>query len=342
MGVGHGDHPLNFAGYSPAFHEEHGVIQAYQHGIYPRSEDVVAATRGLERGRTTADEVTDTFKKDRVEFIEVQQEAGLDFFSDGLLRWQDIFRPLVEATDGMEARTLVRWFNNNSFFRAPEPGDRLDLTSPVPSVFDGSDDIPEPRVAMLPSPYLFSRASQTTRDRNELMVELAGAVLRPVATALAGRGCKVIQLQEPWLVYFGADGDAWAPFEKAIGEIKEGIGGNVELVLHTFFGDAAPYIDRLRNLPVDAVGVDLVETDTEALGKGWNVGLLAGCLDGRNSVVEPTEDTVRFARQLAETVEAPRFFVSSNCDLEFLPRDVAREKVLRLGEIARRLKEELA
>lgn len=317
------------------------MVQAYQHGIYPRSEDVVAATRGLERGRTSEGEVADAFKKDRVEFIELQQEAGLDLFSDGLLRWQDIFRPLVEATDGMEARTLVRWFNNNSFFRAPEPGDGIRLTTPLPQVFDESDDLPEPRVATLPSPYLFSRAAQTTRNRNELMVELAGAVLRPIAEALAGRGYKVIQLQEPWLVYFGAYDDGWTPFEKALGEIKEGIGGQAELVLHTYFGDAAPVVDRLRNLPLDAVGIDLVETDPDALGKDWNVGVLAGCLDGRSSIVEPVEGTVQFVRRLANTVGAPRLFISSNCDLEFLPRDVARQKVLRLGEIAQRLKEEL-
>jgi 5-methyltetrahydropteroyltriglutamate--homocysteine methyltransferase len=317
------------------------LIQAYQHGIYPRSEDVVAATRGLERGRTSADEVADAFKKDRVEFVDVQQEAGLDFFSDGLLRWQDIFRPLVDATEGMEARTLVRWFNNNSFFRAPEPAQELRLSTPLLPVYEESDDIPEPRVATLPSPYLFSRAAQTTRDRNELMVELAAAILRPVVTALSGRGYKVIQLQEPWLVYFGSEEDAWRPFEKALGEIKDGTGGHADLVLHTYFGDAAPIIDRLRNLPVDAVGIDLVETDAEALGKGWNVGVLAGCLDGRSSIVESVESTVQLARQLAETVGSPQFYISSNCDLEFLPRDVAREKVLRLGEIARRLKEEL-
>jgi 5-methyltetrahydropteroyltriglutamate--homocysteine methyltransferase len=318
------------------------LIQAYQHGIYPRSEDVVAATRGLERGRTSPDEVTDTFKKDRVELAQLQQDAGLDFFSDGLLRWQDIFRPLVDATEGMEARTLVRWFNNNSFFRAPEPPDELRLSSELPVVFDQIDDIPEPRVATLPSPYLFSRAAQTTRDRNQLMLELCTAVLRPVAAALVDRGYRVIHLQEPWLVYFGADAEAWKPFEKGLGDIKEGIGGKADLILHTYFGDASPVIDRLRALPLDAIGIDLVETDAEALGKGWDVGVLAGCLDGRSSTLEPVDGTVRFARQLAETLGAPSFYLSSNSDLEFLPRDVAREKVLRLGEIARRLKEELA
>src|SRR5205823_4684604 len=95
-------------------------VLAYQHGIYPRSETVVAATRGLERGRTSPEEVALAYAGDRKDFLATQRMAGLDFFSDGQLRWQDMFRPLVQCSGGLDARALVRWFNNNSFFRAPE------------------------------------------------------------------------------------------------------------------------------------------------------------------------------------------------------------------------------
>src|SRR5260370_1881382 len=90
-------------------------ILAYQPGIYPRSELVVAATRGLERGRVTQAEVDSAYHQDLVDFVQLQQEARLDFFSDGLLRWHDIFRPLAQAA-GMPARILTRWFDNNAFF----------------------------------------------------------------------------------------------------------------------------------------------------------------------------------------------------------------------------------
>jgi hypothetical protein len=42
-----------------------------------------------------------------------------------------------------------------------------------------------------------------------------------------------------------------------------------------------------------------------------------------------------------ETLGAPSLFVSSNSELELLPRDIARRKVLRLGEIAAQLKDRL-
>src|SRR5205085_11611722 len=139
-------------------------VAAYQPGIYPRSEGVVAATRGLERGRTSAEDVASAFRADLSELVAVQRQAGLDLFSDGLLRWQDIFRPLVEASPGMDARTLVRWFDNNSFFRAPEVTGPISMAGSLPAVLKDDDAVPAPRVATLPSPYLFSRAAHTDLD----------------------------------------------------------------------------------------------------------------------------------------------------------------------------------
>ena len=318
-------------------------VIAYQHGIYPRSEEVVAATRGLERGRVSQRDVDAAFDADRADFVAAQQEAGLDLFSDGLLRWQDVFRPLVDTAKGLEARTLVRWFDNNSFFRAPEPeGSGFSLGAEVPAVFEGDDDLPRPRVATLPSPFMFSRAAQTTGDRDALMKDLAREVLGPVAGALALRGYQVIHLQEPWLAYFGIERGAWDDFEKALTDVRSSLPEGASLVLHTYFGDAGPHVDRLRHLPVDAVGVDLVETDPGDLGSDWECGVLAGCLDGRSSRVEPAEPIVGLAKEVAERTGAGTLIVSSNSDLELLPRDLAREKVLRLGEIAATLKEELS
>lgn len=316
-------------------------IAAYQHGIYPRSEEVVAATRGFDRGRVSAEDVDAAFAADRKDLIAAQQEAGLDYLSDGLLRWQDLFRPLVQLSGGMDARALVRWFDNNSFFRAPEVTGDLTPTSAVPREMEDDADLPAPRVATLPSPYLFSRAAHSDDDRNALMADLTREVLRPVAQALVARGYEVVHLEEPWLPYFGILEDDWAPFEKALADLREGTEG-ATLVLHAYFGDAGPHAGRLRALPVDVVGVDFVETDLDELGTGWEVGILAGALDGRSSPVEEARGAAIFLGRIAETLDPPALFVSSNSELEYLPRDVARQKVLRLGEISALAKEQLA
>jgi 5-methyltetrahydropteroyltriglutamate--homocysteine methyltransferase len=246
---------------------------------------------------------------------------------------------LVQATTGLEAQTLVRWFDNNSFFRAPEPSGELSFDG-LPAVFDV--DLPEAKVATLPSPFLFSRAAQSAGDRDALMQDLARGVLAPLARELVARGYGVVHLEEPWLVYFDIEDGSWDELEKALTEIRDAIGGAATLVLHTYFGDAGPHIERLRRLPVDALGVDLVETDPDELGSGWNVGLLAGCLDGRRSLTETPDAVAAFVRQAVERTGAPTLLLSSNSELELLPRDVAGAKVERLGEVAAHLKEELS
>ncbi len=324
-------------------------VVAYQHGIYPRSEAVVAATRDLERGRTTPDVVDARLADDEQAFVEVQQEAGLDLLSDGLLRWQDIFRPLADAA-GLPARTLVRWFDNNSFYRAPEVVEMVPLTlgGALPQAFERAQSVaPEPRVATLPSPYTFSRAAHTSADRDVLARDLGVRFVAPLAGALAGHGFDVIHLEEPWLAYGGhADGgidDAgWAALEDGLYEIRTALDGRASLVLHVYFGDAAPHVDRLRKLPVDAIGIDFVESDLDALGSNWEVAVVAGILDGRRSLVEDPGDVAAFAVRVAERLQPPTLFLTSNSELEMLPTDVAQRKVRSLGEAAARVKETLA
>ena len=168
----------------------------------------------------------------------------------------------------------------------------------------------------------------------------SGKIRSLIEESLASLGYEVIHLQEPWLPYFGLEPADWGDFEKALMEIRDGISSSSSaLVLHAYFGDVRPYVDRLRRLPVDALGIDFVETDLDELGRDWDTGLLAGILDGRSSPIESTDGTVEFLGRVAEAVSPPRLYLSSNCELEYLPRDIARQKVARLGEISARVKD---
>ena len=295
----------------------------------------MAATRGIDRGRVTADAVDRAFSDDQAAFVRLQSKAGMDFFSDGLLKWQDIFRPLMGAL-GVKPHTLIRWFDTNTFFREPE------LVGKVPTVTnpDGvvaAASVPRPRVATLPSPYMFSRAAHTDHDRNRLMVDLAHRVLRPAIDAAVAGGAELIHLEDPWLGYFGIKQDDWAPLGEALGILHHDL--KATLAFHVYFGDAGPHIAQLLRLPVDAIGVDLTETDVAELGSSWDKGLVAGIIDGRTSIVESLDNTVEVARHLADTVRPRNLYLTSNCELGYLPTVVAERKVLRLGEAARRARE---
>ena len=295
----------------------------------------MAATRGLDRGRVGADAVEQAYSDDQAAFLRVQKKAGMDFLSDGLLKWQDIFRPLMGAL-GVKPHTLVRWFDTNTFFREPELSGRLAAPAHPDGVAPDAS-VPRPRVTTLPSPYMFSRAAHTDQDRNQLMVALAKNVLRPAIDAAVAGGAELIHLEDPWLGYSGIAPEDWAPLGQALTILHRDL--KATLAFHVYFGDVAPHIDQLRKLPVDAIGVDLIQTDIKALGSGWDKGLVAGVINGRSSILESPRNLVEVARHLADTVRPRNLYLSSNCELGYLPTVVAEQKVQRLGEAARAVKE---
>ena len=107
-------------------------MRAFAPGIYPRSEALVQATRDLERGRTSPKVVDEQGERDFQELVSVQRAADLSFLSDGMLGWQDLFRPLAEAAEGLDARPLTRFLDTNTFYRGVLVDGEPRLRNPLP------------------------------------------------------------------------------------------------------------------------------------------------------------------------------------------------------------------
>lgn len=309
------------------------AITCYLHGIYPHSEALVAVTRDAARGRRSPGEVGKQRKADRLALAAMQRDARLDYVCSGLLTWPDLLRPLVAAGQDLTTGPLRRWFDNNTFVRVPVVRGALALDR-------GLFDADAGEVGTLPGPYTFSRIADTELEPDKLIGALAAGLLRPAAEEMIARGARLIQLQEPWLTAHGIAADSWGPLADAVAIVRDGLG--VPVVVHTYFGDAAPWLHKLRELPADAIGVDLVETDVAALAGRWTTGLLIGCVDGRSSIVENAGAIAALARRVIELADPPALMLSSNCDLELLPRVIADQKTRVLGEAAGLLRTELA
>ena len=305
-------------------------IKAYAPGIYARSEELVQATRDLDRGRTTEEAVTAQQDADLQVFLNAQRNAYLDYFSDGLLNWQDIFRPFDTAAEGLRPGPLTRFLNTNTFYRAPVVEmERLRLIEPLAEPFFRIGDLPRGRwVATLPSPHAL--AEWATGKVEPLVV--AEGILGPQIRWLAGNGCAYVVLQEPAL--FGPRSDLYG-LSKAL----EALASPLPLALQLPFGDVGSLIGELIELPVDAIGVDFYATSVAELPRPFPKTLLAGIIDARNSLLEEPRELAEFGWSLLEDMEGPELHLVPNGDLQFVPEKIAREKVLRLGAAARILKD---
>jgi len=289
--------------------------QAFAPGLYPRSEALVQATRDLDRGRTSPEAVDEQVERDLAEFVSVQQGAGLDLLADGMLRWQDHFRPLLEAADGLETGALTRFLDTNTFYRAPKATTEAPrLAAPLDGRFVAP--LPGPRLVTLPSPFALSHGTGLSPRM------LAEGVLKP---ALDGLDAELVVLAEPFLAREeSAD-------LSALAEALEAVAGGPKLALWLTFGDARSALARgAADLPVDALGIDFYATHLDDVPEGSDKLLLAGVVDARNSLLEEPRELAAFAERLAERVE--RIALVPNGDLQYVSESIAREKLGRLGK----------
>ena len=285
-------------------------LQAFAPGIYPRSEALVQATRDLDRGRTTQEAVDEQVERDLAELVAVQQEAGLDLFGDGMLRWQDHFRPLLEASDGLETGALTRFLDTNTFYRAPS------ATSDSPTMRAPLDEryvapLPGPRLVTLPSPFALAYGTSLSPKA------VAEAVLKP---AIEGLDAELVVLAEPFLA---------REEERDLSDLAEALEvlpGKLALWLE--FGDAGKVLAEAAELPVEGVGVDFYATHIDDLPQGFDKLLLAGVIDARSSVPEEPREIAAFVERL----DVERVALVPNGDLQYVSQPLAQEKLARLGK----------
>jgi 5-methyltetrahydropteroyltriglutamate--homocysteine methyltransferase len=285
-------------------------LQAFAPGIYPRSEALVQVTRDLDRGRTTPEAAVEQVERDLAELVSAQQSAGLDLLADGMLRWQDHFRPLLEESDGLETGALTRFLDTNTFYRAPS------ATSESPKLSAPLDEryvapLPGPRLVTLPSPFALAHGTSLSPKT------VAEGVLKP---ALDGLDAELVVLAEPFLA---------REQERDLSDLAEALEvlpGRLALWLE--FGDAGRVLAEAADLPVDAIGVDFYATHIEDVPSSFDKLLLAGVVDARSSVPEEPRDIAAFTQRL----EVDRVALVPNGDLQYVSEPIAREKLSRLGK----------
>jgi 5-methyltetrahydropteroyltriglutamate--homocysteine methyltransferase len=291
-------------------------MKAFIPGLYPRSEALVQATRDLDRGRTTQEAVDEQIERDLAGLISAQQQAGLDLLADGMLRWQDVFRPFVEAADGLDTGALTRFLDTNTFYRAPSASTATPtLGEPIGERY--ISPLPAPRLVTLPSPFALAHGTGLTPNA------VAEGVLKPQLDAL---DAEFVVLEEPFLAR-----EEQVDLEGLDGAL-ETLSGGPKLALWLTFGDAQKAFDSgLADLSVDGIGVDFYATKANAVPEGFDKLLLAGVLDARSSAPEEPREIAAFVGQL-EARGIDDVALVPNGDLQYVSEAVAREKVARLGK----------
>ena len=314
-------------------------------GSYPKPPDegqtftVRKTLHAIERGDATGDDLKVARDELAAQHIKEQEEAGIDLVTHGLARWDDILTPFARTIRGFEIGGLLRWFDNNVYYRRPICIGDLEWGGPssVDDLKHALSVATKPVKSVLPGPVTFARLSVDEHyGDHDRFVEAIANVLAQEAFELEAAGATVIQIDEPALLSAPEDLDL---AKKAIGTITGQLRSATTLVC-TYFGDAKRLGTDLFDLPVDGFGFDLVSGPENAnliaeVPSGKTVQ--AGVIDARNTKLENADDVARILEGVAGSVGADHLWASPSAGLEFLPREKARAKLHLLAEAARKV-----
>ncbi len=319
------------------------MIETTVVGSYPKPPpegqgfEVRKALHALERGEVDASEVEAARDRLVTEIIREQEAAGIDIVTDGHARWDDLLTPFARNMAGMEIGGLLRWFDNNVYYRRPVCTGAIEWRGP--SSVDGFQRAVEvatvPVKAVIPGPVTFARLSVDEHygDHSEFVMAIA-RVLAQEAFELDAHGARHIQIDEPALLTAPEDLEL---ARSALGVIVDEC-GEAETTMATYFGDAKRLGEDLFTLPVHRYALDLVAgpENLELLrGLPEDKSLQAGIVNSRNTRLEDKSSLSEQVEQLAGLVGADRLRISPSAGLEFLPREKARLKLELLAEVGK-------
>ncbi|MCJ7719866.1 MAG: methylcobamide--CoM methyltransferase [Candidatus Hadarchaeum sp.] len=313
-------------------------------GTAPEKQRLRAEYARLERGEISREDFARVQDEVTKEVIEEQRRAGIELVTDGQVRWYDQISHFARKLSGCEINGLLRLFDTNFYFRQPVINGKIQWTAPiVVDEFTFAKKVsPIPIKPVVTGPYTLAKHSIDRHYHNfsSLVADFAVAISREV-NALAKAGAEIIQLDEPSILKNPQD---FKIFESAVGEVNKNK-GKARLALYTYFGDAAKLYDKLQSLPIDIIGLDFTYSQKlpnviESSGSEKELGL--GLIDGRNTKIENVKETAKVAAKILKRLNAERAYLNPSCGLdEYLPREVAFEKLKNLVAIAKQVRVEM-
>ena len=308
-------------------------------GLYPLpdwAKDELSDLKGHQKDDlVSGDEdeaVTETYDDVRSELVEWQIEAGLDRLVEGQSRWDDMLAHPLSVHENVETRGIVRYYDNNNFYREPVVHGDLSATGDVSAELRAADA----SQAVLPGPYsLFSLATDEHYGDEAAFLDAIAEFL--AAEAAAFPPVETLFLLEPSLVVDPpADGEDERASE-AIDTVAAAVDSDV--VVHTYWGSIPekPYA-HLMDADVDAIGFDFVSDHDGSVYNiqeyGTKDDIALGVVDGQNTRVERPEEIAERIEWVDDQVPAQTFetvYATPNTELFYLPTNRTKDK---LGALA--------
>jgi 5-methyltetrahydropteroyltriglutamate--homocysteine methyltransferase len=296
----------------------------------PGRVNLRVARNRFDSGKIDTSQLEDSIRATIRDTITDQIDAGMDRVSDGRIRWDDPVTPFAAAHDGFEIGGLIRFFDNNVYYRRPTiVGPVRFVRSTMTGDFRLARSLTDrPLLASVCGPFSMAKfcVDHNYKDSAKLYMECARLV-RLELEALSKAGADWVQLDEPWL---GFCPDEVGPATDAIAAAVRGIA--LKTSVYVYFSPVERVIRRLWDLPVDMIGADCVSNPGNfdvMLDGPSSKGRAFGLVDSRNTRLETVGQLTCYMDKIVKHAGEgwSACWLTPSAALEFLPHRNAMAKM---------------
>lgn len=300
--------------------------------------------RDYEKGGVSYGELESAVAETAALIIGAQLASGLSYVTDGMVDWHDIFRPFVESWRNVTPTGLLRYFDNNYFYRIPlftgKPEPKGLVLAPRVRRFARLAE-PAGLKVVLPGPYTFAAMSEVRGLEREELAEAIAKLLGSEVRAAVEAGARLVQIDEPLLSDQEAERDEAALAAELAGKVAREA-GEAKTVLAVYFDVPRPEVyDALLEAEVSCLSLDVIDAPERAAKLLGSKGLKEGCavlglINARNVYDDDLEKLEALFLSLTKGYEG-EVGVTTSTWLDLLPYEYGIRKARILGSLAQRL-----
>jgi len=311
-------------------------------GSFPKPEYLTKARFQFSKNQISKKELEELERKATREWIEFQEEIGIDILVDGEMYRGDMVTYFAENFKGFEISGLVRSYGNR-FYRKPVAVAEIERANPVTiGWYQFAQGLTKkPVKGMLTGPYTIMDWSfdEYYPSRRDFCLRLA-EVVHEEAKDLEAAGAQYIQIDEPAVSVRPEELDLAI---EAMGIVTKGL--KAYTLTHICYGDFPKIYPKMLDIPVNQIDLELSNNEFDLLDlfkkSPFTSDIGLGVLDVHSHRVESKDEVKARIQKALRFIPKEKIYVSPDCGLKTRGVEETKEKLRVMMKATKEMRESL-
>lgn len=311
-------------------------------GSFPKPDYLKKARLQYNQGKISLQELKELEQKATREWIEFQEEIGIDILVDGEMYRGDMATYFAEYLKGFKISGLVRSYGNR-FYKKPIAISKIEWPGPITVAWYkfAQGMTKKPVKGMLTGPYTMMDWSfnEYYPTRRAFALDLAKAIHEEVV-ALEKAGAQYIQIDEPAVSTRPEEIDIAI---EAMGIVTKGI--KAKTITHICYGDFEAIYPKMLDIPVDQIDLEISNSSLDMLElfkkHSFHKEIAFGVVDVHSHVIESKEVIKERIRKGLQVIPLDKVTIDPDCGLKTRSVEEAKDKLKVMVEATQEVRKEL-